>query len=188
MPTFYGGGPIETVSQTISSEDYANAYYAAYCASSPLRRRWVRAGIFLSAAIVIASCIPCYRAHFSTFWVPCGGIVLALAFCFLFGFVQPNDLKKWGARLYRSNALWSIPQQVEIYRDSVVIKNSYEQILEYWTDFSMCMETGSAFIAAGGRERELLIIKKQDLPNERVEAISAALSGAFAARYLKSGH
>lgn len=187
MPTFYEGGPIETVSQTISSEDYANAFYAAYCASSPLRRRWVRAGIFLSAAIVIGSCIPFYRARFATVWIPCGGIVLALALCILFGFVQPNDLKKWGARLYRSNVLWSVPEQIEIYRDSVVLKNTCEQILEYWTDFSLCLETSSAFIAAGGRERELLIIKKQGLSKEQTEKISAALSGAFAARYVKSG-
>ncbi|MBW7572921.1 YcxB family protein [Caproiciproducens faecalis] len=187
MPTFYEGGPVHTVEQTVGSEDYAEAYYTAQSAVSPMHRKWVRAGICLSAAIVIASFIPFYRARFFTCWGPACGIVLALALGFLFFFIQPNDIRKWAAELYRSNRLLELPQKIEIYRDSVVIETSCEKILEYWTDFSKCIETPAAFVVTGGRERDLLLIKKQGLSNEQIKKISEHLAGAFASRYVKSG-
>ncbi|MDF1494725.1 YcxB family protein [Caproiciproducens sp. CPB-2] len=187
MPTFYEGGPVDTVEQTVGPDEYAAAYYTAQSAVSPIHTKWVRAGICLSAAIVIASFIPFYRARFFTCWGPACGIVLALALAFLFFFIQPDDTRKWAAELYRSNRLLALPQKIEIFRDSVVIQSSCEKMLEYWTDFSKCIETPSAFVVTGGRERDLLIIKKQGLTNEQIEKISAHLAGAFASRYLKSG-
>lgn len=187
MPTFYEGGPVHTVEQMIGPEDYAAAYAAAQSAVSPMHKKWVKAGICASAAIVIASFIPFYRTKFSSCWAPACGIVLALALGFLFLFVQPGDIRRWAAELYRSNALLALPHKIELFRDSVVFENSCEKILEYWTDFAKCIETPSAFVLTGGRERELLIIKKQGLTNEQREKISAHLAGAFASRYVKSG-
>nr|WP_319489601.1 YcxB family protein [uncultured Caproiciproducens sp.] len=187
MPTFYEGKPIEIIEQTVDPEDYAAAYYTAQSAISPMHKKWVKAGICLSTAIVIASFIPFYNARLATCWAPAGGIVLALALGFLFFFVQPNDIKKWADELYRSNGLLALPQKIQLYRDSVVLENSCEQILEYWTDFNKCLETGAAFVLTGGRERELLIIKKRGLTNEQTETISAHLAGTFASRYVKIG-
>lgn len=187
MPTFYEGKPIEIFEQVIDADDYAAAYYTAQEAISPMHKKEVKACLCLSVAAVIGALIPAYHTHSATFWVPFGGIVLAVLLAVLFYFVQPNDIKKWAAQLYRFNALLALPEKISIYRDSVLIENQYEQLMEYWTDFFKCVESKSAFVAIGGRERNLLIIKKQSLTEEQRNQITAHFSDAFASRYQKSG-
>jgi hypothetical protein len=187
MPSFYEGNPIEILAQDVSAKDYAAAYYAAQDSFSPMHKKEVKAGLCLSAAAVIASFIPLYRAHFASFWVPACGIMLALLVGILFYFVQPADIKKWAVEVYTSNALLALPEKVSIYRDSVIIENAHEQLMEYWTDFDKCIESKAAFVVFGGRERNLLIIKKQGLTEQQNNKISAHFADAFASRYQKSG-
>ena len=187
MATYYEGSPIEVVEQTMSEQEYAREYRAAGEILSPFRRRGVKAGLCLSAALIIASVIPFYRTKFSTVFVPVCGVVLCIAFAALFYFYQPAEIERWAAELFRSNALLSLPQKISIYRDSVVVKSERERILEYWTDFAGCLEKKNAFVLAGGRERPLLIIKKQGLSPEQIRRLSEHFSETFALRYRKSG-
>ena len=187
MPTFYEGKPIEILEQNVSAPGYAAAYYAAQDSLSPMHKKEVKASLCLTGAVVIGSLIPLYRTHFTSFWGPACGIVLALLLGVLFYFIQPNDIKKWAAEVYDSNALLALPEKVSIYRDSVIIENAHEQLMEYWTDFGRCIESKSAFIVLGGRERNLLIIKKQGLTEQQNSKISAHFADAFASRYQKSG-
>lgn len=187
MPTFYEGNPVDILQQDISAEDYAAAYYTAQESFSLLHKKEVKAGLCLTAAIVIGSFIPIYRTRFSSYWIPAYGIVLAVLLAVLFYFIQPNDIRKWAADVYRSNALLALTEKISIYRDSVIIENEHEQLMEYWTDFSKCVESKSAFIVIGGLERNLLIIKKQGLTEQQINKISAHFGDAFASRYQKSG-
>lgn len=187
MPTFYEGKPIETMEQTVTANDYASAYYWVQSSFSLLHKREVRAGICLSLAVIIGSMIPGYLIKFTTFWGPVCAILVLLGLAFLFFFVQPNDIKNWAAELYRSNALFALPQKIDIYRDSVVLKNKWEQFTLYWTDFSGCVETKEAFVIHGGRERNLLIVKKDGLSKEQISKLSSHFSDAFASHYQKIG-
>lgn len=188
MPTFYEGEPIEVAEQTVSADDYASAYYAAQSTFSLLNRREVRAGICLTLAIVCASVIPVYRARFSTFIGPLCGIIALLGLATVFFFAQPNDIKNWARRLYKANSLLALPQKISVYRDSIVAESDRERLTEYWTDFSRCVETAEAFVLVDGRERYLLILKKEGLGAQRSEKLSVHFADAFASRYQKFGH
>lgn len=185
MATFYEGGPIEVIEQTLTAEEYARGYRAAGEFSSPLRRRGVQAGLCLSAAVLIGSVIPLYRARFSTFFLPVCGILLCVLFAALFYFYRPREIERGAQELFRSNALLSLPQKIGVYRDSVVVESEREHILEYWTDFAGCLENGEFFVLSGGRERNLLILKKQGLSAEQRRRLTEHFSATFALRYGK---
>lgn len=187
MPTFYEGSPIEKIAQSVGSADYAQAYYTAQSTFSPMHRKEVKAGICITAALLIGSVIPVYHVKFSTVWVPVCGIILALVLAAVFYFVQPYEIRRWAAELYQGNALLALPEQITVYRDSVVIENQYEQILEYWTDFAKCIETKDDFVFTGGRERALLTIQKRGLAEEQRSRLSSHFADTFASRYLKIG-
>jgi hypothetical protein len=185
MPTFYEGGAIEEVSQTLSKNEYTQAFYIGQSVISPMHTKWVKTGICLSMAILIISLIPLYKSYFITVWIPFCALAVAVLLAFYFFFIQPKDIKKWAAQIYCTSAFLSIPQKIEIYRDSVIIKNEYEEILEYWTDFAKCVETNSFFVLTGGRERDLLIITKNGMNATQIERISKHFSNEFALRYMK---
>lgn len=187
MPTYYEGEPIAIIEQTVSPEKWADAYYTAWSMLFPIRRKEVKAGICLTVAVLIGSVIPIYRTQFSTIVVPICGILYALTLAAMSYFVQPNGIKRWAQTLYRSNKLLSLPEKITIYRDSVIIENEYEKILEYWTDFAKCIETKDAFVITGGMERSLLTICKHELEREQVTALSSHFANTFAARYVKTG-
>lgn len=187
MPTFYEGSPIAEIDQTVSADEWARAYYIAQSMLFPTRRKEVKAGICVTAALLIGSIIPVYRFRFSTIVGPVCGILFALILAAAFYFVQPNEILRWGRTLYRSNALLAVPEKITVYRDSVVIENEYEKILEYWTDFAKCIETKDAFVITGGLERSLLTICKRGLKPEQVAALSSHFADTFATRYEKTG-
>lgn len=187
MPTFYEGKPVEAIEQTVSAADYASAYYSVQSSLSLMHKREVKAGICVTLAVITGTVIPVYYARFLTFWGPFCGIFIFLALAAIFFFVQPNDIKSWAEELYRSNPLLSLPQKVTVYRDSLVVENEYEQFTEYWTDFSGCIETRDAFVLNGGRERNLLVLKKSGLSEEQKNRLSAHFSDTFASHYRKIG-
>lgn len=185
MPTFYDNEPIEEICQTISKDEYKEAFYIGDSAVSPMHTKWVKTGICLSAAIIVGSLLPIYRNNFITFWVPSCAFVIFLLLALYFYYIQPKEIKKWGEKIYITSAFLPLPQKIKIYRDSVVLENEYEKILEYWTDFAKCVETNSFYILTGGRERSLLIIKKNGLTPEQNQNISKHFSNEFALRYMK---
>lgn len=187
MATYYEGDPIAVLEQTMTDTEYARGYRASETLLSVFHRRGVKAGLCLSAAVLIGSFIPLYREKFTTFFVPGCGVALCLLFAALFFFYQPRETERWAAELFRSNALLSLPQKISIYRDSVVVESERERILEYWTDFSGCLENNRAFILTGGRERTLLILEKKGLSPEQEKRLSEHFSSVFARRYMKDG-
>lgn len=187
MPTFYEGEPVEVVEQTVSAADFASAYYAAQSTASLMNRREVRAGLCVTLAILCASMIPLYSTRFSTFFGPVCGILALLGLAAVFFFAQPNDIKSWAERIYASNRLLALPQKISIYRDSIVAEGERERFTEYWTDFSRCIETREAFVLTGGRERYLMIVKKDGLDAQRSERVSLHFADAFASRYQQFG-
>ena len=188
MPTFYEGKPIEVIEQAVSADEWASAYYTAQASISLMHRREVKAGICITAALLVGSIIPVYHSKFSTAWAPACVIVILLALSLVFYFIQPNEIKRWAAELYRTNALLALPEKITILRDSVTIENEHEQFLEYWTDFSKCIETKNAYVITGGRERNLLTVQKRGLTEEQKNKISAHFADAFASRYQKIWH
>lgn len=188
MPTFYEGNPIEVIGQTVGEDDYAAAVNAAQSTASPWNRREVRAALCVTLAVVCASVIPLYRVRFSTFLGPVCGILAFLGLAAVFFFWEPKDTADGARKIYRSNALMALPQKVSVYRDSIVTESSRERFTEYWTDFSRCVETKSAFVLVGGRERDLLLVKKAGLDPKRQAALAAHFADAFASRYQKFWH
>lgn len=187
MPTFYEGKPVEIFEQKMEADEYVQAYLTAQESISVFHKKEVRAGICLTAAAVIGSFIPQYKAYNATVWVPATAIFVALLLSVICYFMIPNETKIWGSRIYSSNALLALPEKITLYRDSVLIENKYEHILEYWTDFGKCIESKSLFVVTGGRERKLLVIRKQSLTEEQTNTLSAHFADTFASRYQKSG-
>lgn len=187
MAADYESKPIDVIGQTLTDAEYARAYSAAEGMLSPFRRRGIQAGICLSAAVLFASVIPLYRAKFTTFFGPICAIVLCVAFAALFYFYQPRETERWAAERFRSGALLSLPQKISVYGDRAVVETERERILSYWTEFAGCTETETAFVFVGGRERSLLILKKQGLSPERIRRLSEHFSAVFVRRYWKSG-
>lgn len=185
MPTFYDEKPIEVLEQTVSAEEYAEAYYTAESSASLISRREIRAGLCVTLAVLCASSIPIYRTRFSTFFGPVCGILAFLGLAAVFFFLQPSDIRDWAKRVFQSNRLLALPQKISVYRDSIVLESDKECFTEYWTDFVRCTETPTLFALIGGRERSLLIVKKEGLSPEQTERISTCLFNAFAARYQK---
>jgi hypothetical protein len=186
MPTFYEGKPIEIIEQSVSSAEWASAYYTAQSSYSLIHRKEIKAGACITAALLIGSIIPSYHYRFSTVWGPACGIFITLALSAVFYFVQPNEIRQWAEKLYRSNAILALPEKITVYRDSVVIENEREQFLEYWTDFAKCIETKDAFVITGGLERSLLTIQKRGMTQEQQSRLSAHFADAFASRYQRN--
>lgn len=187
MPTFYEGKPIETVEQTVAAEDYASAYYSVQSSLSLLHKREVKAGICVSLAVIVGSTIPLYYARFLSLFGPVCVIIIFLATAANYFFIEPTAIQNWAEELYDSNALLALPQKITVYRDSVVLENEHETFTEYWTDFYRCIETRGAFIMNGGRERDLLILKKEGLSEEQKSRLSAHFADTFASHYQKIG-
>ncbi|MBE6821709.1 MAG: YcxB family protein [Ruminococcaceae bacterium] len=187
MPTFYEGEPMEALEQTIRAEDYASAFYAAVSTASLWNRREIKAGICATLAVFCASIIPVYRMKFSTFFGPICGILAFLGLAAVFFFLQPADIKNGAKRAFESNQLLALPQKVRIYRDSIVVESERECFTEYWTDFARCVEIPGLVALVGGRERFLLIVKKDGLDAAHREMLSAFFADAFASRYQKFG-
>lgn len=169
--------------QTLSEEEFARARRTMEHCASPWRRRTVRAGICMTAALAAASFLPLYVRHFASAVFPllfiCALVVAAAAFFFL----QPLSENRRARRAYRSCGLMALPVQIRAGRDRAEWKNRYESCTEYWTDFAFCTETPTLFVAAGGRRGGMLAMKKSGLGEDERKRLSRLLSNTFAGRY-----
>ena len=183
MSTFYEGEPVQKLEQQLTQPDFETAFLSYEHSISPLHRPAVRAGICVTAAVLFGSMIPWYAARFATVWFPLCGILLTLALAVYFCREQPKAVRRWAGNLFRSNRMLSLPCSVAVYRDSVAVKNEYETLTLYWTDYGACLEIGQYVILSGGLSRNFLILKKQGLTGEQQAALSAHFRNTFAARY-----
>lgn len=169
--------------QTLGEGDFASAWRALNHCASPWRRRMVRAGVCATAALAVALFLPVYRRHFASAVLPavliCAFVVAAAAFFFL----QPVTEGRRSQKAYRSCGLLAQPSQFCIRQDRAEWKSRYESCTEYWTDFLFCAETPTLFVAAGGFQRGILVMKKSGLAEGERKRLALLLSGAFAGRY-----
>lgn len=188
MPTFYESEPIEKITITLNSSDYQNAYLFAEQNISPMHRRSVKTVLCINIAILIASFIPFYANHYSSYWIPICAVFLMLVAAGFFFLEQPRIIKKWAAQIFESNQFLRLSNQMILYRDCIVIENEYEKISEYWTDFDKCLENSGYFVLTGGINRYMLVIKKQDMSKEQICTVSTHMENTFARHYYKFKH
>ena len=167
--------PVLVLEQQLSAEDYAQAALLYENTLFPFRRYWVRAGICVCAAVLVASAIPWYLSQFATAVVPICAVVFFLALALYFWRDQPR-------RRLHGAVLLCLPGKISVYQNGIVLENDAETLSEFWTDFSGCVEGHAYYVLWGGISRPLLILKKSVLSSEQKERLSAHLRSTFAGR------
>ena len=172
--------------QTLTVGDYTEAAAAAEYFARPLRRCSVQAAFCLTISVISASLV--YTAHLTHprwTWVP---VTVAAVFLLLSAYqffarpaLERRRVEKWGA----SCPLALLPQKLTVYADRAVLETECEKITGYFTDYTICAETDRLIAAAGGRERYLLVVKKEGLPPEQAEAVAALFRHAFDGRWYR---
>lgn len=171
-----------TVAQTLTVKDFSAAAAAVKYFASPMRRRSMRAAICLTVAALAASLIPASLNFFRTAWVPVIVAVAAAAAAVVIWIWQPVLEARKAETWFRSCPLMALPSKVTVLQDRVIVESERERITEFWTDFSVCVETKDLIAAAVGQERGMLIVKKQGLPKEEAEQLSARFRHVFEGR------
>ncbi|MCI1954780.1 MAG: hypothetical protein LKJ21_00175 [Oscillospiraceae bacterium] len=184
MPNRKDEEPI-AVTQTLTEEDFSAAAAAVRYFAAPMRRRSVRAAACLTVAALAASTVPASLNFFGTAWVSAAVTAVAFAAAVAVWFWQPVRETRQAALWFRSCPLMALPSTVTVFRDRAVVESKCERITEYWTDLSVCVETDGLIAAAAGKERGLLIVKKQGLSEEEAARLSARFRGAFERRYFR---
>ena len=184
MPTFYEGPPIAEFSFSISQEEFIKAYYQFNNNKSFFSRKEVRGGIFISLILLTLCTIPHFIKKFGTFFFSSIFIFLFVFLFYFSVFVQPAEIKKDAKKIYETNGFLKLENTVVLYRDTLIYKNQYEEFSQYLTDFSFCMESSEYFIFKGG-ERDLLIVKKENLDEKTIALISENLYSFFTSNYIK---
>jgi hypothetical protein len=174
-----------TVQQTLTSRDFAEAFQAALFFSAPMRRRSVRALMCATAGGIAASFLPLSWAGASLR----AALIVISVLCFAAGiviwFCQPVWQRNRAERWFRCCPLAALPAEITLSRRSAEIVTECEHMVEYWTDFSLCVETNRLICAAGGRQRFLLVLKKEGLPPEQAEKLSSLMRYAFDGRWYR---
>lgn len=183
MPTFYEGEPIAVVQQTLTEEEYAQAAFFADSMRAVINRKGVRAAICLTAAALALSSVPAYLNQYATAWIPFVFAGLALLLAAYFFFTQPKRKKAHEAAVFRETHVLAESVTISVYRDSVAAESQVEQLRAYWTDYCACYENREYIVCAGGWDRNLLILAKKNIPEERREAVSAHMQNTFASKY-----
>ena len=175
-----------TVAQTLTERDYAEATAAVRFFAAPMRRRSIRAAACLTAAALAAACLPLAKKSQSVQAVIAVVAALGAAAAVLVFFLQPVWEKRDAGKWFRSCSPAALPGTATVFPDRGVMKNGCERMTEYWTDFSVCVETDRLIAAAGGRERFLFVVKKEGLPPEEAERLSALMRYAFDGRWYRT--
>ena len=174
--------PVLVLEQQLSAEDYAQAALLYENTLFPFRRYWVRAGICICVAVLVASAIPWYLSQFATAVVPICAVVFFLALALYFWREQPRRRLHGSVLQFCSSRLLRLPGKISVYQNGIVLENDAETLSEFWTDFSGCVEGHAYYVLWGGISRPLLILKKSVLSSEQKERLSAHLRSTFAGR------
>lgn len=174
-----------TVTQTLTAKDFSAAAAAVKYFAGPMRRRSIRAAICLTAAVLAASTIPASLNFFHTAWVPVCVAAVLIVLAALVWFCQPGVDARKAEEWFGSCPLAALPSKVTVLRDRIIVESECEHVTEYWTDFSICVETKDLIAAAVGPERGLLVVKKQGLSEEEAKRLSGLFRYAFEVRYFR---
>ena len=169
--------------QTLTPEDYTEAFAQVAFFASPMRRRSVRALICVTAAAVAASFLPLCSGHKTACAVAAAVAAVFVVAAVAVWFLQPVLEKRRAEQWFRSCPLAALPSEITLTGQSAVIVTSCERLTEYWTDFSICVETDRLIAAAGGGERFLLVLKKDGLPPEEAKKLSGLMRYVFDGRW-----
>lgn len=177
--------PAVETEQTLTAEDFIEAAAAAEYFAHPMRRRSVRAAVCLTAAAISASLVSACGRHPELRPLPiwAAAILLLLAAVFFFG--QPKARARRVLAWLGTCPLAGLPAKVAVRADCVALESRCEKMTEYFTDFSLCVETDRLVAAVGGRERNLLVVKKEGLPPERAKALSGLFRYGFDGRWYR---
>lgn len=175
--------PVMVLEQQLSAEDYAHAALLYENTLFPFRRYWVRAGVCICVAVLVASAIPWYLSQFATAFVPACAILFFLALALYFWREQPRRRLHGAVLQFCSSNLLRLPGKISVYQNGIVLENDAETLSEFWTDFSGCIEGHAYYVLWGGISRPLLILKKSALPPEQAEQLGAHLKNTFAGRW-----
>lgn len=174
-----------TVKQALTAKDYAEASAAVKYFAVPMRRRSVRAAICFTAAALAASFLPVCGSNVSARNAVAAAAVLCAAACAVVWFAQPGSEKRRAEQWFRLCPLAALPAEVTVSHECAVSVSECERMTEYWTDFSICVETDELIAAAGGRERFLFVVKKNGLPEKEAKKLSDLMRGAFDNRWYR---
>lgn len=164
---------------------YANAYFIARSTVSPICLPFVRAGICISLAILIASALPLYYTFFLSFVIPMIIISFFVLLAVFFMFILPCIVRGQGAKIFDSNQLMGLPFTVSFFKSFFEISNERETIREYWTEVDRSLETKDFVMILGGEKRPLLLIDKQRLTVGQQNNLSSYLEKALVYKYKK---
>ena len=183
MPTFYEGS-VGTVETEITREEFTAAWRLDQERNGRLKNIGVkRAAAMVVFLAVIFWGIPAYPRYFATVWAPlilaagCGAVLV------YYGILLPRWVEQQGEACFDSQVLLGKPCEVQLYRDSYIIKNAWETITGHWTDNTACIENADLFVITGGWDRNLLVIPKRSLCSGQAEVFHAHFERAFAKRF-----
>ena len=173
------GEPLFTLCQTVTPAEYAEAALLVERRLSWTGLPAVRAVICGLCAALCLSAAPLSLREYGTMWLP-----LLFAVCFLLLGLwlllrQPVRRLRELERRFAGSPVLCEETKIDCCRDCVVLQTSCEEILIYWTEFSACVEGGSFTALSGGAWRQLLVLKRDSLPEEQREAFSVFLRDTF---------
>lgn len=173
------GEPLFTLRQTVTPAEYAEAALLVERRLSWTGLPTVRAVICVLCAALCLSAAPLSLREYGTMWLP-----LLFAVCFLLLGLwlllrQPVRRFRELERRFAGSPVLCEETKIDCCRDCVVLQTSCEEILIYWTEFSACVEGGSFAALSGGAWRQLLVLKRDSLPEEQREAFSVFLRDTF---------
>jgi hypothetical protein len=174
-----------TVKQTLTAQDFAEAFSSVLFFSAPMKRRSVRTIVCIMAGVVVASFLPISWAKVSLRITLIVLSSLLAAAGVVIWFCQPGWKRKRAENWFHCTPLAALPAEVTITRRGAELVSECEHMKEYWTDFSICVETDRLITAAGGRQRFLLVLKKDGLPPEQAEKVSSLMRYAFDGRWYR---
>lgn len=175
-----------TMEQTLDEKDYVAAEAVLKYFSNPMSRRSVHAAMCLTGAVIAASLVHAFQSTFSSLvWIPILLFTVFSAAAVLVWFLQPKSEARCVRHWFRSCPLAALPTEIAIFHDRVTMESKCETITEYWTDFSICVETDDFIAAAGGRERFLFAVKKNELSEDTKKQLSALFYSAFEGRWYR---
>lgn len=180
----YYDKPVAVVKNTISREEFEQAWIIWEKSSGSLRTRNVRIACFVCLLALILILFPSYLSAYSTAWFPFLAVIIIGAGLFYLLFFKLKLVSAEAERMYVSNSLMGLEEEVTLTREEYHIVNQYEDIRGYWSEMDRCVETKRSFIITGGRERPLFILSKAKMKSEECEKISRHMQNVFASHYV----
>ncbi len=181
----YYDKPVAVIRNKVSCEEFEKAWVIWEKNSGSLRSRRIRLAVCGCLFLFILMILPSYRSSYSTVFLPVIGLLMLLLAVIYLLFIKLRMVSEEAERMYLSNSLLGIEEQITLTKEQFQIVSEYEKIQGYWSEMSLCIETGECFVVTGGREHPLLILSKSCMTQEEKETVSIHMQNTFASRYQK---